>query len=102
MSKRTSRRSASRNEIKAESIEPENDAGPSKRARPSLRARTKTADESIDEDDGEKGYSVRERKSVSYKEIPVVEDDEEVDDLSSAGEEKGESYLTISRTCSWS
>lgn len=104
MSKRTSRRSApdppsipeptrrsrsSRNEIKAESIEPENDAGPSKRSRPSLRARTKTADEVVETDgDEEKGYSVRERKSVSYKEVPVVEDDEEIDDLSSAGEEK--------------
>ena len=42
-------------------------------------------------------YSVRERKSVSYREVPVIEDDEEVDDLSSAGEEKdGESHLTIS------
>jgi len=114
MSKRTSRRSApdppsipepnrrsrsSRNEIKAESIEPENDPGPSKRARPSLRARTKTADESF-EDDEEKVYSVRERKSVSYREVPVIEDDEEVDDLSSAGEEKdGESHLTIFQTC---
>jgi chromatin structure-remodeling complex protein RSC7 len=102
MSKRTSRRSApdppsipepnrrsrsSRNEIKAESIEPENDPGPSKRARPSLRARTKTADEPFEEDE-EKVYSVRERKSVSYREVPVIEDDEEVDDLSSAGEEK--------------
>lgn len=110
MSKRTSRRSApdppsipepnrrsrsSRNEVKAESIEPDNDAGPSKRARPSLRARTKTADEPVDEEDEEKVYSVRERKSVSYREVPVIEDDdddEEVDDLSSAGEEKdGES-----------
>ena len=110
MSKRTSRRSvpdpptvpelnrrsrSSRNEVKAESIEPDNDAGPSKRARPSLRARTKTADEPVDEEDEEKVYSVRERKSVSYREVPVIEDDdddEEVDDLSSAGEEKdGES-----------
>jgi len=117
MSKRTSRRSApdppsipepsrrsrsSRNEIKAESIEPENDAGPSKRARPSLRARTKTADEHIDEDEEEKVYSVRERKSVSYREVPVIEDDEEVDDLSSAGEEKdGESRHSISHTSSF-
>jgi len=45
-------------------------------------------------------YSVRERKSVSYREVPVIEDDEEVDDLSSAGEEKdGKSHLTIFQTC---
>jgi chromatin structure-remodeling complex protein RSC7 len=116
MSKRTSRRSAaeptipepsrrirsSRNEIKAESVEvEENDAsaGPSKRSRPSLRARTKTADDPAAETDGdgeERGYSVRERKSVSYREVPVVDDEEDLDDLSSAGEEKdGESTLCI-------
>ena len=45
----------------------------------------------MDTDGEEKGYSVRERKSVSYREVPVVEDEEEeddVDDLSSAGEDK--------------
>jgi len=87
-------RSARHTDVKAESVEAEeseNDAGPSKRARPSLRARTKTADEPVDTDGEEKGYSVRERKSVSYREVPVVEDEEEeddVDDLSSAGEDK--------------
>jgi chromatin structure-remodeling complex protein RSC7 len=116
MSKRTSRRSAaeptipepsrrsrsSRNEIKAESVEVEENeagAGPSKRSRPSLRARTKTADDPAAETDGdgeERGYSVRERKSVSYREVPVVDDEEDLDDLSSAGEEKdGESTLCI-------
>lgn len=54
-------------------------AGPSRKTRPSKRGRTKTAD--LDQEAEDVGKARRNRKSVSYREIPVEEvDDEGVDD----------------------
>ena len=95
------------NDIKPDLVD---EAGPSKsNKRPSLRARTTTNDDIADEEDEEdKPYRVRNRKSVSYKEVPVdadadldadVDAEEEEDSLSSAGEEKGESsYPSLGMT----
>jgi hypothetical protein len=54
-------------------------AGPSRKTRPSIRGRTKTAD--LDQEAEDVGKARRSRKSVSYREVPVEEVDEEgVDD----------------------
>ena len=98
----------------ADDIKPDlvDEAGPSKsNKRPSLRVRTTTNDDVAGEEDvdGDKPYRVRNRKSVSYKEVPVDADadldadvdaeEEEDDSLSSAGDEKGEaSYPSLGMT----
>lgn len=56
-------------------------AGPSRKSRapsrPSIRGRTKTEEREQDDAEGDVGKARRNRKSVSYREVPVEEADEE-------------------------